>query len=122
MAAVILETEVTKVGASAGDFAGEGMLIFFNETVPDYLADYCYLIRPCTGSFDIGIGDTIVIDQTRSRVTAIGDTALENLRALGHLVVRFDGKTQAALPGSIHVEQMGLPEIRTGMRVWFERE
>lgn len=122
MGEVVLQTEVVKIGTCAGDFSADRMLIFFHEDVPDYLADFCYLIRPCTGSYDLHPGDILLLGETRCRITAIGDVALENLKTLGHLVVRFDGKTQAALPGSIHVEQMGLPEIRTGMRVWFERE
>ena len=44
MAKQILEAGIVKIGANAADFLEENMLIFFQEDVPPYLADFCYLI------------------------------------------------------------------------------
>lgn len=117
MSETIYATTIKKIGASAADFLKENMLIFFQEDIPPYLADYCYLIDTGKGSFDIQVGDQLVFDSVCCPITAIGDVALENFKTLGHLTVRFDGADTAAQPGSMHVRQQNIPPITVGMDI-----
>ena len=118
---VILETIITKIGANAADFLAENMLIFFHEDVPPYLADFCYLIQPGSGSYEIRVGDVLKLNEAECLVTAIGDVALKNFQQLGHLTVRFDGSAEAAQPGTIHVQSPKVPPLAVGTRVQFTR-
>ena len=122
MARTIYRTKITRVGAHASDFLAENMLIFFQENAPDYLADYCYLIEPGEGEFDIQAGDLFALDGVRCPVTAIGAVALDYFRQLGHLTVRFDGAEQALQPGTMHVRSTTVPTPAAGMEVRFLRD
>lgn len=113
------EGTVINLGASAKDFVEENMIIFFHEDAPAYLADFCYLIKPEDGDYSINVGDRLVIDGVEFPITAIGDVAIENFKALGHLTVRFDGASEAAQPGTMHVEGL-IPDINAGSKVQFE--
>jgi len=121
MSKVILETSITQIGASATDFLEENMFVFFQENTPAYLAEFCYLIRPGTGSYDIRVGDILDLDGAQCPVTAIGEAALENFRQLGHLTVRCDGAAQAAQPGAMHVRCPAVPPLSVGTQVRFIR-
>lgn len=118
---VIYQTSITKVGAGAPDFLEERMLIFFREDAPSCLAEFCYLIGPGEGGCDIQVGDQLVLDGVRCPITAIGETALESFRQLGHLTVRFDGADLAAQPGTMHVRQSAIPPLSAGTDVRFLR-
>jgi PTS system glucitol/sorbitol-specific IIA component len=50
----------------------------------------------------------------RYPVTAVGDVAMQNLRELGHITLRFDGRDQAEFPGSVHVKGMTPEDIPLG--------
>ena len=94
------------------------MIIFFHEDAPAYIADFCYLINPEGGDYDIRIGDSLLIGSEQYPVTAIGDVAVQNFEALGHLTVKFDGATEPAQPGTMHVSGK-IPDINAGTRIEF---
>lgn len=118
MNSTIYKTHIVSIGASALD---DNTVIFFRDDVPDYLAEYCYLIAPGEGGYDIQAGSQLFLGDARCPVTAIGDAALENFRQLGHLTVHFDGAQEAVRPGSIHVQAQGIPPMAVGMEVRFVR-
>ena len=122
MAKQILEAGIVKIGANAADFLEENMLIFFQEDVPPYLADFCYLSRPSKGGYGIQVGDRLILDGESFPVTAIGDVALENFEKLGHLTVRFDGAAAPAQPGTMHVGKGAVPALHAGSSVVFVRD
>ena len=104
MGEVFFKGSVVKIGANAKDFKEENMLIFFREDAPAYLADFCYLIRPEEGNYSFSVGNRLVLDDVEYPITAIGDVAITNFKALGHLTVNFDGASEAAQPGTMHVK------------------
>lgn len=118
---IIHKTTIRKVGVNAPDFREENMCIFFHEDAPAYLADFCYLIEPGEGGYDISTGDVLMIDGTACPITAIGEVALENFRQLGHLTVRFDGAAVAAQPGTMHVRYDSVPPMTVGTQICFSR-
>ena len=116
---MIHKTTIRKIGANAPDFLEENMCIFFHEDAPPYLADFCYLIDPGEGGYEISVGDVLMIGEAFCPVTAIGEVALENFKQLGHLTVKFDGAATAAQPGTMHVQTNGVPPMSVGTQICF---
>ncbi|WP_159721395.1 PTS glucitol/sorbitol transporter subunit IIA [Enterococcus sp. CSURQ0835] len=114
---MIFKTKVINIGPEAEMFKSENMLILFGENAPATLADYCYNIelRPSTGAITPGM--LIYFDDTSYRITAVGNVAKKNLDDLGHISLRFNGATEAELPGTIYVEDKTLPTIKIGTQV-----
>lgn len=117
-----LSTKVCSIGEHALDFVNERMVIFFNKKVQRELSTYSILIDDLEGEANIEVGDFVVFDDMEYRITAIGEVALKNLRELGHCVVKFDGKSNAELPGNIHVENKAMPQFKKGMQIKLLKE
>ncbi len=62
----------------------------------------------------VSAGDIIHLDEARFKVLAVGDVANNNLSALGHIIVKFNGQEVPEMPGDICTEIGKLPEIRVG--------
>ena len=90
------------------------ILVFFKVGAPPELAEISILHEPSELLADVQPGDCISIeDGQRYRVTAVGELANDNIRELGHLVMRFDGRDTPELPGYICVEDKPVCPIGT---------
>jgi len=109
---------VVGMGGSAMSFLEQKMVVFFNHRAGPDLAEYSVLID---GGGECGFvpGDYLILGDEQYKITAVGEEANKNLAALGHAVIKFDGKTGAELPGCIHVEAKEIVEITTGLSVVF---
>ncbi|AUN19340.1 PTS glucitol/sorbitol transporter subunit IIA [Clostridium botulinum] len=117
----IYNTEVNKLGIMVEEFYGEKMIILFKDNAPEELADYCVLHGKNELNDEIQVGDIFKIDGEEYKVTAVGDEVYKNLRDLGHICVRFDGSTNAELPGSLYLEDKKIKEIKEGTVIEVER-
>ena len=54
---------------------------------------------------------------TVSPVLAVGTVANENLRNLGHLVLKFNGLSEAEMQGDVNVPEGAIPEIVPGTEI-----
>lgn len=117
----IYNTEVNKLGIMVEEFYGEKMIILFKDNAPEELADYCVLHGKNEVNDEIQVGDIFKIDGEEYKVTAVGDEVHKNLRDLGHICVRFDGSTNAELPGSLYLEDKEIKEIKEGTVIEVER-
>ncbi len=101
---VIYQSQFTRAGSLARDGFEDGMFITFaeNEATED-MADYCFLHSHGPLAQDFAPGDLFVFAGKRFPLTAIGNNALDNFRALGHVTVYFDGAETAKLPGTVHL-------------------
>ncbi|MDN5332631.1 MAG: glucitol/sorbitol system component, partial [Tepidanaerobacteraceae bacterium] len=52
------------------------------------------------------------------RITAVGEVANKNLKNIGHVCLKFDGKTEPELPGNIHLEEKTLPALKVGEEIF----
>lgn len=111
-------TEVTAVGELVPAFVQQRVLVFFLDSAPAELHDFCVLHRPTAVVGGLCPGDEIVLDGVGLRVLAVGDRAEENLLALGHLSVKATGGDEVPLPGDVCVEAVDLPTPRPGSRLW----
>tara|TARA_B100000614_G_C14540653_1_gene490125 strand:- start:1091 stop:1462 length:372 start_codon:yes stop_codon:yes gene_type:complete len=106
---------VTSIGELAGEFIAEGILVFFSNTAPEELQEHAVVHDNSNGqSEDVQVGDTIRIGEHRFPVLAVGDVANENLRNLGHLVLKFNGSSEAEMQGDVNVPEEAIPEIVPG--------
>lgn len=108
------ETTVTSVGSMAVEFAAEGILVFFGTDAPEELHDFAILHEHTPNDDDVVSGDTLEIGGVEFTVTGVGDVANDNLRNLGHLVVKFNGLTETELPGEVSVTGGTAPGIEPG--------
>ncbi|MCR4430344.1 MAG: PTS glucitol/sorbitol transporter subunit IIA [Tepidanaerobacteraceae bacterium] len=113
----IYETVVKKIGSNAELFKSENLLILFGENVPDSLTDYCFNIKVNKSKNEIKPGMILRFDDQDYKITAVGEKVKKNLDELGHITVKFDGSTQAKLPGTLYVENKKYPRIQIGTEI-----
>ena len=103
---------VTAIGELAGEFIAEGILVFFSNTAPEELQEHAVVHDRAEGqTADVQVGDTIRLGEHRFPVLAVGAVANENLRNLGHLVLKFNGMNEAEMQGDVNVPEVPIPEI-----------
>ncbi|MBC2578197.1 PTS glucitol/sorbitol transporter subunit IIA [Peptostreptococcus russellii] len=117
---IIYDNNIKNMGSMVEAFGNE-MAILFGDNAPDTLKDYCYTIDVKDADDKIEVGDTIIIDDEKFSIKAIGDLAQKNLEALGHLTINFTGDESGLLPGAIVVEKKDCPKINIGTRIVIEK-
>ena len=66
---------------------------------------------------NLGKGTEINLSDEELIVTAVGPVANENFVNLGHLVLKLDSATEAALPGDVSCSYTNVPEIKIDDRI-----
>jgi PTS system glucitol/sorbitol-specific IIA component len=117
----IYSTTVTKLGDLVAAFYEEKMIILFKDNAPEELADYCVLHAGNELSEIIIQGDILVIAGQEYKILYVGDEVQANLGNLGHITLRFDGKTEG-LGGSLCLEDKAMPAINIGDVIAIYRE
>lgn len=117
---LVYENRVKGAGDMVSAFQGEKMFILFGDNAPDTLKDFCYTIDIKDTNKEISVGQILDIDGSKFEITAVGNVAEKNLTSLGHMTVVFDGSKEAALPGSIYVENADMPELKIGTTIKIE--
>lgn len=113
----IYETKITAIGPEAELFKAESMIILFGNEAPDMLKDMCYNIEVNPVQGDISVGQNLFVDEEAFAITAVGSVVRQNLASLGHIVVKFNGATEAELPGTLHVDAGAVPDIKVGTKL-----
>jgi glucitol/sorbitol PTS system EIIA component len=80
------------------------MLILFKNGAPADLADYCFVHSHDDLKLELQVGQILQLGNHIYNITSVGEVANVNLRELGHITLRFDGNSQAELPGTVHVK------------------
>lgn len=111
---VIYETEVVSVGPMATEFAAEGILVFFGTNAPEELHEFAIIHEHTPNERGVSPGDVVEIGGVGFKVTGVGAIANDNLRELGHLVVKFNGLAETELPGEVSVVEGDVPTVEEG--------
>lgn len=111
---------ITAIGPLVPEFTDAGVLVFFGQNAPSELAEFAVLHDGTHLEGTLGPGDRISLGDHAYRVLAVGEIANQNLAALGHLVVKFNGQTTPEMPGDVCTEALPLPPIEIGMRFQIE--
>ena len=108
------QARVTGIGPLVKEFIEAGILVFFGEGAPPELAEFSILHDGKKPKANVTSGDTIYIDDNTYKVLAVGEVANTNFANLGHLIIKFNGKTKVELPGDVCVEAKPVPQIKPG--------
>ena len=106
---------VQSVGELTGEFIAEGILVFFAAGAPEELQETA-LVHDCSDepAAPVEVGDRIRLDRHSFPVLAVGRLANENLKNLGHLVLKFNGLTEAEMDGDITLPAVPVPDLGVG--------
>jgi PTS system glucitol/sorbitol-specific IIA component len=110
----IYQSEIVHIGVQAELFLNEGIVVFFGDNAPEELKDFAVLHKLNKISGEIVVGSTIQLSGSNLQVTAVGHVANENFQNLGHLVLKLDSATEAALPGDVSCSYDTKPEVKIG--------
>lgn len=105
---------VTEIGPLVSEFINADILVFFGEDTPEELREFSIIHNGEKLEKDIIPGDQIIIDDSTYKVLAVGNVANLNLANLGHLIIKFNGLTEAKLPGDVCVEKKDIQSIHIG--------
>ena len=114
---LIYSSEIVRIGDQANLFLDEGIVVFFGDNAPEELQDFAVIHKLNEITDDIVTGSKIVLSDANLEVTAIGPVANENFKNLGHLVLKLDSATEAALPGDVSCKYDKKPVIEIGDRL-----
>jgi PTS system glucitol/sorbitol-specific IIA component len=107
-------TIVTRLGDMASELMAGGMLIVFDENAPEELAEVSMLHTMSRLWRDVRPGDTVLLANSEYAVTAVGSEANNTLRKMGHCTFKFEGASDAGLPGEIQLKGKCPPSLGPG--------
>ena len=122
----LFSTVITEVADEARELVEGGVLILFAEGAPPELAEVSVLhrvkIEPTAAP--PAVGATLHVAGHAARITAIGEYAWRKIGEIGHVVVNFNGATDAPRPGEIAAEEVDLDALakalQPGAEIWVE--
>lgn len=114
------QANITAIGPLVSEFVEAGVLVFFGANAPEELAEFSILHDGAGLNGAVVPGDRIRLNEHTYRVLAVGDVANQNLGALGHLVIKFNGATEPEMPGDVCAEAVPVPPLQVGMRFQIE--
>ncbi len=105
---------VVSLGELAQEFIDSGILVFFGLDAPEELAEFSILHQHDKLYQEIVPGDIVKIDNETFKILAVGEVANQNIANLGHLILKFNGYTEAEMPGDVSVENVPVPVVKPG--------
>ena len=111
-------TALTAVGPDVSDLLEGGILILFADGAPPELAEVSVLHRVSEGPSAEAPrpGATIALGDLRVELTAIGDLAWAKVADMGHVVINFDGATEAKRPGEISAGAVAFSALNAAVK------
>jgi len=111
------DARVIEIGPLVGEFSAAGVLVFFGASAPEELREFSIIHDGQDLEGQVSVGDQICLGEHCFRVLAVGEVANQNLAALGHFIVKFNGQSRPEMPGDICAEAAPLPQIEIGMQI-----
>ncbi|MHB8807818.1 MAG: PTS glucitol/sorbitol transporter subunit IIA [Anaerolineaceae bacterium] len=107
--------KIISIGPLVDEFKQAGILVFFGKNAPEELVEFSIIHDASELVEPLNVGDSIFLGDEQFNILSIGDVANTNLANLGHLILKFNGETEARLPGDVNVELRSVPEIKVGL-------
>jgi len=111
---VKFDSVVLSVGEMAEAFRAAGVLVLFGEGVPEELKSVAVVHRAHVTTGSLAPGDIVAFGGEEMEILAVGGVANENLTNLGHLSLKRNGETTAALPGDVCTTVGPIPLLGPG--------
>ncbi len=99
-------TTVTAIGEEVPDLLEGGVLILYADGAPAALAEVSvqHKVEGQVPPQAPPVGAKVKVGELSTRISAVGSSAWDKVRDLGHVVVNFNGAAHAERPGEICVE------------------
>lgn len=118
---ILYEGKVINIGPLVSEFIDAGILVFFGDGAPPELVEFSIIHNATELNDQIMPGDFFRLKDKNFKVLAVGDVANKNIKNLGHIILKFNGKSKAELPGDISLEKTEIPKIAIGDQFQFYR-
>ncbi len=114
---IFYRTVVTAVGDEVADLLDGGVLVLYADGAPPALAEVSVLhrVQDEVVGHTPSAGDAFTLGSLHTRITAVGETAWRKVKELGHVVINFNGATNAERPGEICVEPVDLEMVKAAI-------
>jgi PTS system glucitol/sorbitol-specific IIA component len=111
------ETKITDVADEARELVEGGVLILFADGAPPELAEVSVLHRVVTppSATAPSVGARLAVAGVSTEITAIGEYAWRKIGEIGHVVINFNGGTEAPRPGEISVKPVDLAALSAAL-------
>lgn len=115
---IYYSTTVTAIGEEVHDLLDSGVLILYADGAPAALAEVSvqHRVDGVVTDQPPPVGARITVGELSTRVSAVGSTAWNKVRDLGHVVITFNGAHHADRPGEICVEPRDPVAVRREVR------
>ncbi len=116
MAKKYYSTKIVGIGGEVSKFTSlvKMLVIFDDSMVLPELRDFSVLHSGNKLTDIIKPGDTLQIAGSEFKILSVGNEVNNNIKSLGHIVIKFNDDKDDLLEGSIHVEDKPIPKIRIG--------
>lgn len=108
-----LKTRITAIGPEVADLAEGGVLILFADGSPPELAEVSvmHVVEEGPEASAPAVGARITIGSLNAEITAVGDSAWQKIREIGHVVISFTGAQSTDRPGEICATEIAGEEL-----------
>ena len=116
MAKKYYSTKIVGIGGEVEKFTSlvKMLVIFDDSMVLPELREFSVLHSGNKLSDVIKPGDVLKIADAEFKILKVGNEVNNNIKSLGHIVIKFNDDREDLLEGSIHVEDKPIPKFRIG--------
>ncbi|MBQ3441783.1 MAG: PTS glucitol/sorbitol transporter subunit IIA [Selenomonadaceae bacterium] len=116
MAKKYYSTKIVGIGGEVSKFTSlvKMLVIFDDSMVLPELRDFSVLHSGNKITDVIKPGDVLKIADSEFKILSVGNEVNNNIKSLGHIVIKFNDDKDDLLEGSIHVEDKPIPKFRIG--------
>ena len=116
MAKKYYSTKIVGIGGEVSKFTSlvKMLVIFDDSMVLPELRNFSVLHSGNKLTDVIKPGDTLQLAGSEFKILSVGNEVNNNIKSLGHIVIKFNNDRDDLLEGSIHVEDKPIPKIRIG--------
>ena len=116
MARKYYNTKIVGIGGEAEKFSrlAKMIVIFDDSMVLPELREFSVLHSGNKLTDVIKVGDILKVADSEFKILSVGNEVNNNIKSLGHIVIKFNDNKDDLLEGSIHVEDKPIPKIRIG--------
>ena len=109
-------TKIVGIGGEVEKFTTlvKMLVIFDDSMVLPELREFSVLHSGNKLTDTIKPGDILKIADAEFKILKVGNEVNNNIKSLGHIVIKFNNDRDDLLEGSIHVEDKPIPKIRIG--------
>ena len=116
MAKKYYSTKIVGIGGEVEKFTSlVKMLVIFDDSMVLPELRNCAVLHSGNKLTDvIKPGDVLQLAGSEFKILSVGNEVNNNIKSLGHIVIKFNDDRDDLLEGSIHVEDKPIPKIRIG--------